>query len=215
MAGMHLKYPLSVLLLVTLLLSACLLKKPDDAGGVAANARPVISGLPSTAIRIGESYLFTPSASDPDGDALTFSISNKPSWASFDTVTGQLTGTPRDADAGIDSNIRISVSDGKDKATLGAFSIAVNQIALGSVTLSWMPPTRNADGSALTDLAGYRIYYGRGASRLDHAVTISNAGLTRYVIDDLSSATWYFSMTSFNSLGVESERSETASKTVT
>ena len=47
------------------------------------------------------------------------------------------------------------------------FNITVHQIAEGSATLSWMPPTENADGSALTDLAGYRIYYGRNPNTLN------------------------------------------------
>jgi hypothetical protein len=80
--------------------------------------------------------------------------------------------------------------------------------------LSWFPPTQNADGSALTDLAGYRIYYGRKVDALNQVITLRNPGLTRLVIEDLTSATWHFSMTSFNSSGTESERSPTVSKTV-
>ena len=78
-----------------------------------------------------------------------------------------------------------------------------------------MPPTENADGSTLIDLAGYRIYYGRNASTLDQVVKLSNPGLSRYVIENLSPARWYFSMTSLNSSGVESTRSPTASKLIT
>jgi hypothetical protein len=214
------KYPTLALLAVALMLSACLNKDTKAAGvptgGVpAGNAAPTISGSPPTSIRVGESYSFTPTASDPDGDALTFSIASKPSWASFNTSTGRLAGTPQAANAGIAANIRISVSDGKSNAALDSFSVAVNQIALGSVTLSWMPPTENADGSTLIDLAGYRIYYGRRASTLDQVVKLSNPGLSRYVIENLSSARWYFSMTSFKSNGVESARSAIASKLIT
>ena len=70
-------------------------------------------------------YRFTPAASDTDGDRLRFSITNKPSWASFDTATGELSGTPVNADAGVTSNIVISVSDGIATASLPAFSIEV------------------------------------------------------------------------------------------
>ena len=77
-----------------------------------------------------------------------------------------------------------------------------------------MPPTENSDGTALTDLAGYRIYYGRSASALDQVVAIGNPGLTSYLVENLSPARWYFSMTTLNSRGVESGRSATASKTV-
>ena len=107
------------------------------------------------------------------------------------------------------------MSDGRAEAQLNAFSIAVNQVAMGSVTLSWAPPTTNADGSTITDLAGYRIYYGRSAGALDETVVINNAGTTRWVVDNLSSATWYFSMTSYNASGIESSRSTVVSRTLT
>ena len=44
-----------------------------------------------------------------------------------------------------------------------------------------MPPSENADGSVLTDLAGYRIYYGRNPDNLTQVVVLDNPGLTRYV----------------------------------
>lgn len=202
---------------IALLCSGCF--KKDDAAGDGSsgggNNPPTISGTPPTSIRSGEAYSFQPSASDPDGDALTFSIQNRPSWANFDSSTGQLSGTPGAADVGQFSNVRITVSDGRAQASLGAFTIAVNQIAMGSVTLSWIPPTTNADGSPMTDLAGYRIYFGRSSGALDQTVVVSNAGITRWVIENLSPATWYFSMTSVNSSGIESTRSGTVSRTLT
>jgi hypothetical protein len=84
-----------------------------------------ISGIPTTSVAEGEAYAFTPSASDPDGDTLTFNISNLPNWASFDTTSGSLTGTPGFNDAGIFSNIVISVSDGYDSVMLDPFNITV------------------------------------------------------------------------------------------
>ncbi len=178
------------------------------------NSAPTISGTPTTSLRAGESYEFVPQASDPDGDALAFRIENQPGWASFDPATGRLAGTPAEADIGAHVAIRIAVSDGTATAMLGTFEITINQIALGSAVISWMPPTQNADGSALTDLAGYRIYYGRTRDQLDQTVPISSPGITTHVVDNLSPAVWYFAMTSLNSRGVESERSGTASKTI-
>ncbi|QSX36018.1 putative Ig domain-containing protein [Shewanella sedimentimangrovi] len=91
-----------------------------------ANDAPVISGIPATSVDEDSAYNFTPSASDVDvGDVLTFSISGKPAWASFDTTTGMLSGTPVNADVGVYNNIIISVSDGTVEASLPAFSIEV------------------------------------------------------------------------------------------
>ena len=87
------------------------------------NEAPAISGAPASTATVGIAYSFTPTASDPDGDSLAFSISNKPAWASFSTVNGKLTGTP--AAAGTAANITISVSDGKKTTSLRAFSITV------------------------------------------------------------------------------------------
>jgi hypothetical protein len=73
---------------------------------------PTISGNPATAVNTGSLYSFTPSASDPGGNALTFSIQNQPPWANFNENTGQLTGTPTSANVGSYPNIQIGVSDG-------------------------------------------------------------------------------------------------------
>jgi hypothetical protein len=54
------------------------------------NSPPAISGTPPTAAVVGSAYSFTPSASDADGNTLTFSITGQPAWASFNTQTGRL-----------------------------------------------------------------------------------------------------------------------------
>ena len=89
-----------------------------------ANRVPTISGTPPSSVVAGQQYSFTPTAADADGDALTFSIQNKPSWASFNTSTGALAGTPTVANTTY-SNIRITVSDGKSSASTNVFSITV------------------------------------------------------------------------------------------
>ena len=188
--------------------------EPVEGPPAAQNVPPKIAGSPSSSVLEGEPYDFTPNATDPDGDPLEFTISRKPSWATFDPATGRLSGTPDGEDVGNFTNISISVSDGQAAASLGNFSITVDQIALGTATLSWNPPTENSDGSALTDLAGYRIYYGRNSNNLERSIEVSNPGLTRYVVENLTQARWYFSMTSVNSGGRESARSATQSKTI-
>jgi hypothetical protein len=77
-----------------------------------------------------------------------------------------------------------------------------------------MPPTQNSDGSALTDLAGYTVYYGTSPANLTQSVKISNPGLTAYTMTDLPSGTWYFAVTSYSSSGVESIRTGTISTTI-
>jgi len=96
---------------------------------LAVNDAPVISGTPATSVNQDAAYSFTPTASDIDvNDVLTFSISNKPSWASFNTTTGALTGTPTRADVGTTNGIVISVSDGSLSASLSAFNLIVESV---------------------------------------------------------------------------------------
>ena len=75
-----------------------------------------------TSARVSEPYAFRPTATDADGDRLTFSIQRKPAWATFDTTDGTLYGTPAATDVGTASNVVIGVSDGQATATLPAFS---------------------------------------------------------------------------------------------
>jgi hypothetical protein len=183
---------------------------------VAANQAPTISGTPATTVQAGTAYTFTPSATDADGNALTFSVTNKPSWASFDAQTGRLTGTP--SDVGSFANIVISVSDGSAATNLTAFGITVNAAPTGSaaksVTLAWTPPTARTDGTSLGNLAGYKIRYGTSSSNFSETITVDNPGLTTYTIDALSSGTYYFVVAAYDSSGVESSNSDPVSKTI-
>jgi len=178
------------------------------------NTAPVISGTAATSVLAGAAYSFQPTASDANGDALTFSIANAPSWAAFSTTTGRLTGTPTAAQVGSYGSILITVSDGKTTASLPAFSVTVNAVVLGSATLSWTPPTQNTDGSALGTLAGYSVYYGTSSTTMTTKVAITNPGLTSYVVGNLGSGTYYFGITANTSTGAESEMSNVGSKTV-
>jgi hypothetical protein len=178
------------------------------------NSAPTITGTPSLSGKVGTAYNFTPTAKDANGDKLTFSIANKPSWASFSTSTGALTGTP--SATGTSSGITIKVTDGKASASLAPFAIAVTSgsTSTGSATLSWTPPTRNTNGTTLTNLAGYKILYGTSSSSLSKTITVSNPGLTSYVVDNLSSGTWYFAIKAYTSSGTESAASNVGSKTI-
>jgi len=175
---------------------------------------PQISGTPSPSVNVGQGYSFTPTAADLNGDDLTFSIQNKPSWATFSSSTGQLSGTPQVGDAGTYANISIRVSDGNLSDTLPNFTITVNQFSLGSATLNWTPPTQNAGGSVLMDLAGFKIYYGTSPGNYPNQITINNPGITTYLIDNLTPDTWYFVSTAFNSSSMESDFSNVATKTI-
>ena len=171
---------------------------------VTTNTAPTISGTPAASVTVGTTYRFVPAARDADGNALVFSITGRPGWAAFDTATGALYGTPGSADVATYTNIVISVSDGQATTRLPAFSITVQAYAFGSAALTWIPPTENIDGTALTNLAGYRLYWGRQPSNYTSSVAIMNPGITAYVVENLASGTYYFVATAVNLNGTES-----------
>ena len=180
----------------------------------AVNHAPTISGTPVTVAKTSVAYYFQPTASDVDGDTLTFQISGRPSWASFNASNGALYGTPGDSAAGTYSGIQIRVSDGKVEAALPTFSITVSPPVVGSAKLSWRAPTQNEDGTPLTDLAGYVVRYSKNPGNLDQNVTVSSSSVTTIVIDNLPEGTWFFTVSSVNAGGVESAPTVTVSKII-
>jgi hypothetical protein len=183
------------------------------------NTPPALAGSPAPTVATGHGYTFLPKSGDPNGLRLVFAIANKPSWATFDSTTGLLSGTA--GAAGTYANIVITAYDGWSKATLPAFNIVVTPAAppttvpppvasTGSATLAWIPPTENSNGSVLTNLAGYRVYFGT-SPEVQETLTLTNAGLTRYVMTGLSKSTWYFAISAYDGNGNESNRTEVAS----
>lgn len=184
-----------------------------------ANRAPTIGGVPATSVTAGQTYAFPPTAADPDGNALAFAIANRPVWATFDPKTGALAGTPASTGVGTYANVTISVSDGSLSATLAPFTITVAAAApppptTGSAELSWTPPTTRADGSALTNLAGYRVYYGTTRGSYTKRLDLPSPGVTSMLVEGLVAGTYYFVTTAYDANGVESGYSAEASKTI-
>jgi hypothetical protein len=173
-----------------------------------------LSGNPTSSVVVGTAYSFSPSVTAPAGSKLTYGVQNKPVWASFDTTSGALSGTPAAPNVGTYANIVISVTDGSATASLAAFPITVTDVTNGTATVGWVIPTTNSDGTPLTNLGGFRIYYGTSANSMTKVAEIANAGVSTYVVSNLSPATWYFAIKSYTSAGVESAISNVASKTI-
>lgn len=177
------------------------------------NPPPVISGQPVTQLTATRPWSFQPTASDPSSEPLTFSVANKPSWATFDAATGNLSGTPGADAVGVYSNVVVAVTDGTTKVALPAFALVVQSLPVEAATLSWTPPTHNTDGTPIQDLAGYRIYYGASRAALGAVIEIPNASKSVYVVQNLTPGTWYFAVTAYTASGKESAQSNIASKT--
>lgn len=182
------------------------------AGGT--NLPPTISGAPMTSVAVGAAYSFQPTAADPDGNPLTFTIQNKPAWATFTAATGRLSGTPAAADVGTTAGIVISVSDGIATTALAAFSLNVAQTANGSATINWTLPTQNTDGSALTNLVGFQVLYGTSPGTLSQTAQINNSTVTTYLVENLTPGTWYFAIKTLASGGQSSVQTNLVNRIV-
>jgi hypothetical protein len=171
-----------------------------------------ISGTPEETIEVGQAYYFAPTVVAPAGANLTYSVKNKPSWATLKSSSGALTGTP--TAPGETSSIILSVSDGAQSASLPAFSITADPAAAssnGTATLSWSAPTANTNGSPLTNLAGYVVRYGTSSSNLNSQVSVTT---NQVEIESLSAGVWYFAVAAVNSLNVEGEFSQAVSRQI-
>ncbi len=106
-----------------------------------------------------------------------------------------------------------SRGDDAGEAALPATEVAA-AAAQGSAKLSWIPPKSNSDGSKLTALAGYKIYYGTSPQYLQRIIDIKDPSVTEYTIENLPPYTYYFVITAYTADGSESSRSNIVSKTV-
>lgn len=82
----------------------------------------------------------------------------------------------------------------------------------GTTSLVWDPPATNTDGTPLTDLAGYKIYYGTTPGSYTNIIDVGN--VTTSVVNNLTDGlAYYFAATAYDSAGIESSFSNEVSKT--
>jgi hypothetical protein len=218
---------LATLLAVTLLAAGC----NDDVGvSQASTAAPAsstpsnsspppavsvqLSGTPAASVTVGNAYQFEPTVSA--GGTVKFSVQGQPAWMAFNSATGTLTGTPTASAEGSTGQITITGSNGTSSASIGPFVVHVNVAAAasGSAALSWIAPTHNTNGTLVTDLAGYHIYYGTNADDLTTTIDVAGGSSTAYTVTGLSAGTYYFSVVAYNAEGLDSSDSNLESKTI-
>jgi len=196
-----------------------------DVAGIPNNAPPTIVIAAVGDGRVGATFDYLPTAQDPENDTLQFTATNLPPWATLDSITGRIRGTPGPGDAGVYESISITVADAMHKVVTAPFSITVNpalepapepalELGNGVASLQWETPPSKVSGEPLDDLAGYRILYGRSSSNLDHSVLITDPATTSYRFSTLSSGVWYFAVVAVNANGLEGPPTTLASKSI-
>jgi hypothetical protein len=150
--------------------------------------------LPSFAIRVT-----APSALVASGSSSTTTP------ASSSTAQSSSSGGSTTSSSGAGSTGSTSSSSSGSTGTSTASS--------DTVSVSWQAPTENTNGSAITNLAGYTIYFGTSASSMTQQVNIATVGELTYVISNLGPGTWYFEVVAVNTAGVSSAPSSVVSVT--
>jgi hypothetical protein len=166
-------------------------------------------------VTAGQPYNFQPQVNATAGAAVSFTIAHQPAWAKFDPGTGLLSGTPSSSQTGQYAGIAITVTQGTQSVALPAFTVTVASADnVNAVTLSWQPPTENADGTALTDLKGFKVHYGSASQSYSDTIKVGNPGLTTFVVENLMAGKYFFAITAYNSAGQESSLSPEVSTTL-
>ncbi len=97
-----------------------------DVPAISNNAPPIIALAAVADAQVGATFDYQPVAQDPESDTLRFTAVNLPTWASLDSTSGRISGTPGPTDAGVYESISITVADATHKVVTAPFSITVN-----------------------------------------------------------------------------------------
>lgn len=141
------------------------------------------------------------------------------SWSSDKGQTGTANGTnswtvnqvPLELGA---NTVTVTATDGAGDSRSDTIVINRESTGTGSTSLSWEAPTQRTDGTALTDLAGYTIHYGRMSGIYDYQIDINTPGVATYVVENLVPGEWYFSLTAYDSSGLQSDFSNEAHRQI-
>ena len=190
-------------LLLALSICACLSDSANDSAAISLTITSPSSA--STIDTVDTAVSLAGSASSAEGIA-------RVAWVNDRGGEGVANGTTSWQTASIGLELgqnRITVTAEDTTGAITSRSISINRESglIGSANLSWAAPTARTDGSALTNLAGYKIYYGRISGIYDYQIDINNPGTSTYLVENLMSGDWYFALAAYDSQGLESDRS--------
>jgi hypothetical protein len=83
-----------------------------------------------------------------------------------------------------------------------------------AVTLTWVAPTDNTNGTPLTDLAGYHIHYGTSQDNMTQVIDLAGTNATEYEVSGLAPGTYYFAISAYTNAGTESAESDVGYKSI-
>jgi hypothetical protein len=145
----------------------------------------------------------------PNAPTYTTTFSSGTSYSRVITVKFRA-----DAPATLRVNYTMTAGAGTINMQAAALSQAAVLQPTGSAILTWQPPALNTDGSPITDLAAFKVYWGTTQGTYSQSTKISNVAARTHTVTGLAKGTWYFVVTALNSQGTESPYSNVWSKTV-
>lgn len=98
------------------------------------------------------------------------------------------------------------------KSGTTTFSLVCSEGA-GALTVTWTPAAKNTDGTDLTNLAGYKIYWGTSPTSMLDVIPVAGAA-SSYTHSGLAAGTYYYALATLNLQGVESAKTGTVNGTV-
>lgn len=163
---------------------------------MAATAAPVIS-LTGTSVLNADGSV-TPTLAWCTGDAATPQGVCSGTPASSCTASGAWTGTK--GASGTQAQAAVT--------TTSTYTISCAWPGDDKITLTWKAPTTNSDGSTLTDLGGFKIFYGTSSSMSNNTVVdVKDPAATSKVLGPgLAPNTYYIVMDAYNTGGAESSK---------
>ena len=172
----------------------------DGAGGSASDSVTVqVNGTPPP-IPIASFSAADPVVADGGMTTLTWSSQNADSCQ----ASGGWSGAKNLADSEPVGPIIAATTYTLSCTGPGGTSIQMLTVAITTtVSLDWVAPTQNVDGTPLTNLAAYRIYYGSGSRSYDDFLDVTDSTATSYSVS-LVSGTYYVAMTAIDGDGSES-----------
>ena len=175
------------------------------------NSNLKVSLGPAQTVTVGEFVYLTPTISNLGSRTITFqwiqTSGNPISLA--DNDNSYIEFTPLENDL---LTFEVIVTDNQGSEYKDSLSITVlpnNEAGQYTAELNWTAPTENANGSVLTNLAGYKIYYGHSINNLDLSIRINDPQQSSLEIKNLNSDhSYFFCVAAYNAIGSEGQCSD-------
>lgn len=213
--------PVSIVLALALSITACSSGSGGGAPPADGSPSPQSAGGPTVVITSPDAAEIdtTDDAMDLGGTASSDAGVSSVAWETDKGQSGAASGTetwsveqvPLELGA---NTITVTATDAAGATHSDSILINRESDGTGSATLSWEAPTERTDGTALTDLAGYRIHYGRMTGVYDYQIDINTPGIATYVVENLVPGDWFFAVTAYDTSGLESDFSNEATRQI-